>query len=765
MNKRFDVNGMSCSACQANVTRTVSKLNGVHSVNVSLLGKSMNVDFDDNVLSEKQIIDAVNASGYSCSLYVNKTLKQIELERQKALKSEGIKVLVGFVLLVCLMFFSMGSMIANYPSMSDPNYGMIMIVDIAIQFVFLIPIIILTFSHFKSGYKSLFKFHPNMDSLVALGSTVSICYGIYSFAMTIVGEATHNHMMVMNNAMNIYIESGAMIPVIVSLGKFLEAKATSKTSSTIASLVDLIPDVATIRKNDELIEIKAEDLSIGDIVIVKPGQSIPCDGIIVKGNSHIDESSITGESKLVSKNIGDNVIGATTNKEGCFEFKATKVGKDMVMSQIIDLVKEASQSKAPISRLADKISLIFVPTVIVLSLITFIVWISLGYSGVLGNDNNPLNLALQLAISVLVISCPCALGLATPVSIMVGTGKGAEKGILIRSAEAFERLNKVDTVVFDKTGTLTKGEMNVTKVICYGNDETDVVATACLLETKSEHPLSRAIISYGKKLGVYSDLEVECNYISGKGVASANFSIGNASLMNDRGVDVSKAIEAASLSNDGYTVLFVEKSKELIGLIAIGDTLKDDSISAVKSIKQMGKHVVMLTGDNKFTANFMAAKLGIDEVFADVLPNQKEEVIDKLQKEGRTVLMVGDGVNDAPSLAKADVGASVGSGTDVAKNSSDIVLMNDSTDDVPFAIRLSKKVVKTIKENLLWAFIYNVILIPLAAGVLYWIKVEPNWFTGSQTHLVLTPMIASLAMSISSITVVLNALRIKLFKK
>ena len=767
MNKRFDVNGMTCSACQANVTRAVERLAGVNTVNVSLLGKSMNVDFDDSLVNENQIIDAVNKAGYSCSLYVNKTLKAIEKERKDALKKKRNKVILSVILLLCLMAFSMGPMIFSYPSMSDPNYGKIMIIDIAIQFAFVIPIIILNFNHFSSGFKSLFHFHPNMDSLVALGSTVSLVYGLYSFIMTIIGEANHDHMMVMNNAMNIYIESGAMIPAIVGLGKYLEEKATLKTSSTIASLVELLPDVATIIKDNKQIEIQSSELKEGDIVVVKPGQTIPCDGIIINGYSHVDESSLTGESRLIKKEINDKVVGATLNKEGSFVFKATSVGKDMVMSQIIDLVKEASQSKAPISRLVDKISLIFVPTVITLSLITFIIWISLGYSGVINDGNtNHINLALQLAISVLVISCPCALGLATPASIMVGTGKGAEYGVLVRSAEAFERLNKVDTVVFDKTGTLTKGEMSVTKIDAFGTEDDFVLKVASELESKSEHPLAKAIVSAAKKRNIDFSLNLKCDYVFGKGVISSNSLIGNLSFMEENSIGCEFAKEQQKdLSNAGYTVLYVAFDKKLIGLIAVGDTLKDDSISAVSKLKEMGKRVVMLTGDNELTAKCIASKIGIDEVYSNVLPNQKEEIIAKLQQEGRKVLMVGDGVNDAPSLAKADVGASVGSGTDVAKNSSDIILMNDSNEDVPFAISLSHKVNKTIKENLLWAFLYNIILIPLAAGVLYWVKVSPNWFTGSQEHLVLTPMIASLAMSFSSITVVCNALRIKLFKK
>lgn len=767
MNKRFDVNGMTCSACQANVTRAVERLAGVNTVNVSLLGKSMNVDFDDSLVNENQIIDVVNKAGYSCSLYVNKTLKAIEKERKDALKKKRNKVILSVILLLCLMAFSMGPMIFSYPSMSDPNYGKIMIIDIAIQFAFVIPIIILTFNHFSSGFKSLFHFHPNMDSLVALGSTVSLVYGLYSFIMTIIGEANHDHMMVMNNAMNIYIESGAMIPAIVGLGKYLEEKATLKTSSTIASLVELLPDVATIIKDNKQIEIQSSELKEGDIVVVKPGQTIPCDGIIINGYSHVDESSLTGESRLIKKEINDKVVGATLNKEGSFVFKATSVGKDMVMSQIIDLVKEASQSKAPISRLVDKISLIFVPTVITLSLITFIIWISLGYSGVINDGNtNHINLALQLAISVLVISCPCALGLATPASIMVGTGKGAEYGVLVRSAEAFERLNKVDTVVFDKTGTLTKGEMSVTKIDAFGTEDDFVLKVASELESKSEHPLAKAIVSAAKKRNIDFSLNLKCDYVFGKGVISSNSLIGNLSFMEENSIGCEFAKEQQKdLSNAGYTVLYVAFDKKLIGLIAVGDTLKDDSISAVSKLKEMGKRVVMLTGDNELTAKCIASKIGIDEVYSNVLPNQKEEIIAKLQQEGRKVLMVGDGVNDAPSLAKADVGASVGSGTDVAKNSSDIILMNDSNEDVPFAISLSHKVNKTIKENLLWAFLYNIILIPLAAGVLYWVKVSPNWFTGSQEHLVLTPMIASLAMSFSSITVVCNALRIKLFKK
>ncbi|HBX25037.1 MAG TPA: heavy metal translocating P-type ATPase, partial [Firmicutes bacterium] len=444
-----------------------------------------------------------------------------------ALKKKRNKVLLSVLLLLCLMVFSMGPMIFSYPSMDDPNYGKIMIIDIAIQFAFIVPIIILNFNHFSSGFKSLFHFHPNMDSLVALGSTVSLAYGIYSFVMTIIGEVAHDHMMVMNNAMNIYIESGAMIPTIVGLGKYLEEKATLKTSSTIASLIELLPDVATIKKNDKQIEIQSSELKEGDIVVVKPGQTIPCDGIVLNGFSHVDEASLTGESKLIKKEKNDKVVGATLNKEGSFEFKATSVGKNMVMSQIIDLVKEASQTKAPISRLADKISLVFVPTVMILSLITFIVWVCLGYSGVIKDNSNHLNLAFQLAISVLVISCPCALGLATPVSIMVGTGKGAEYGVLVRSAEAFERLSKVDTVVFDKTGTLTKGEMTVVTIKPFGVEEDSLLKIASELESKSEHPLARAIVSFAKNKKIEFTSNLLCNYVSGKGVISSNALIGN----------------------------------------------------------------------------------------------------------------------------------------------------------------------------------------------------------------------------------------------
>lgn len=765
MKKKFEVNGMMCAACQANVDRAVSKLEGVNTVNVSLLAKNMVVDFDENKVTDSTIMEAVSAAGYSCQVFVNESIKKIQEKRAKALRIRRNKLILSIILLVCLMVFSMGPMLIGYPTMDDPNYELITFLDVTFQFIFLAPIIVLNWHHFVSGYKSLFKLHPNMDSLVALGSTVSTIYGIYAYVMIIIGWASHNHMMVMDYSMIIYIESAAMIPTFVSIGKYFEAKATQKTTASIAGLMALTPETAFVMKNGEPVEVATETLAEDDIVMVKPGQSIPADGVIVEGYSNVDESSLTGESVPVYKTIGDKVIGATTNKEGSFLFRVTSVGKDTAIGKIIGMVEQASESKAPIARLADRISLVFVPVVIGISLITFVIWMILTGLGHAGSNHPDVNLAFQLAVSVLVISCPCALGLATPVAIMVGTGKGAENGILIKSAEAFERIEKVDYVLFDKTGTLTTGKMTLNEVVALSMSENDLISRSAALEYKSEHPLSKAIVEYAKEKDIPFVENAEFDYVPGQGVYASDFAIGNGLLMSNRGIDVSDVAERFNeMSNRGQTVLYVADKGKIAGLLGVGDSPKDNSIDAVLALKKMGKQVAIVTGDNKITAASMAKKLGVDVVYSEILPDEKEKIVDSLQKDGHCVAMVGDGINDAPALTKANVGIAIGAGTDVAIESSDIVLVRNDPKDVVSAIELSHKIVKNIKENLSWAFLYNILLIPLAAGALYAIHVSPNWFTGSQEHLVLTPMIGSLTMSLSSITVVLNALRLRLFK-
>ena len=765
MKKKFDVSGMMCAACQANVTRVVAKLNGVSIVNVSLLAKNMVVEYDESIVSEQQIMDAVTTIGYGCSIFVNESIRKIQAKREAVLKKQRNKLILSVILLLCLMVFSMGPMIFGFPKMDDPNYAMLMFIDVTMQFIFLVPIVILNWHHYSSGYKGLIKLHPNMDALVALGSTASTIYGIYAYVMIVVGWASGNHGMVMEHAMNIYIESAAMIPTFISLGKYFEARATQKTTASIAGLMALTPETAFLMRGDEPVEVPCESLQEDDLVMVRPGQSVPTDGIIVEGTSSIDESAITGESMPVYKKTGDRVIGATVNQEGSFIFRVTSVGKDTTIAKIIALVEEASESKAPIARLADKISSVFVPAVIGISLLTFAVWMILSGVGIVGEKAPDVNLAVQLAVSVLVISCPCALGLATPVAIMVGTGKGAENGVLIKSAEAFERMEKVDYVLFDKTGTLTTGKMVLKKIVSFGIDENELLSKAASIESKSEHPLSKAVVEEAKQRGLDFKAPAQFEYIPGLGVSDGQLHIGNRALMEKYGVDVEPAKdEFENLSNQGLTVLYAAENGQLIGLFAIGDSAKQSAALAIKRLHEMGKKVAILTGDNKITAKAIADELGVDEFYAEVLPDQKEGIVDELQKQGHIVAMVGDGINDAPALTKADIGIAIGAGTDVAIESSDIVLVRNDPLDVVSAIELSHKVTKNVKENLAWAFFYNILLIPLAAGVLYGVHVPPNWFTGSQEHLVLTPMIGSIAMSISSVTVVLNALRLRLFK-
>ena len=759
MKKKYNVTGMMCASCQANVDHAVKKIDGVTSVNVSLLANNMVVDFDESKVSDENIINAVENVGYGASPFVNESLKKIQEKKRKELRARLTRLIFSLCLLALLMVVSMGGMMlheyGHWPSMDDPNFSLIAFLEVTLQILILIPIIIINFNYFTSGFKSLFKLHPNMNSLIALGSAISALYSLYSYVMLIVAWTNKDVSQVHLHYMNLYFEAAAMILVFVSIGKYFEKRATNKTTESITDLMALTPDTAYVIRNGEEVEVQTESLLIDDIVVVKPGQSIPTDGVILDGYGDIDESTITGESLPIHKSKGDKVIGATINKNGSFTFKVTSVGKDTTISQIIGLVEKASESKAPMARLADKISLIFVPTVIGLSIITFVVWMILTNLNIvpLAATRTPLSLSLRFAITVLVISCPCALGLATPVAIMVGTGKGAENGILIKSAEAFEGLEKVDTVLFDKTGTLTKGEMSVRSIKVYEGDETSLLKKAAAVEIHSEHPLSKAVVAEAKKQNIKFSESKGFEYVPGLGVEGDGISIGNASLMKNNGVDITKAEEDfRALSTQGWTPLCVAEKGSLVGLIAIGDEIKNNSKSAIKSLQNLGKKVAIVTGDNKVTAMAIAKALGVDEVYAEVLPGDKEEIVSRLQKEGHKVAFVGDGVNDAPALTRADIGIAIGAGSDIAIDSADIILVRSDPLDVVSAIELSHKVVLNIKENLGWAFFYNILLIPLAAGVLY-------------PYVIMQPMYGSIAMSISSVTVVLNALRLRLFKR
>lgn len=768
MKKKYEIGGMMCAACQANVTRAVSKLDGVIHVNVSLLGKNMVVDFDPSKIDDATITEAVVSSGYSCSIFVNETIANINKKREQNLRKTRKKLVLSLIFLVVLMVFSMGPMIPFFMEKihASPYSGLISILNVTAQILLLFPIILLNLGHYVSGFRSLAKGHPNMQTLVALGSSVSIVYGLYIYAMMVVSHLQGDAMAVMNYSMNIYFESAAMIPVFISLGKYFEAKATNKTTASIASMMALVPETAIVYRNETEVEVQTEEIDAGDIVVVKPGMAIPVDGEIVFGHASIDESAISGESLPVYKKVGDRVIGGTVNQEGSFRFKVTSVGKDTTLAKIISLVEEASDSKAPIARLADKISSIFVPTVLFISLLTFGLWMLLSGLGVVGESRPDWNLSLQLGVSVMVISCPCALGLATPVAIMVGTGKGAENGILIKSAEAFETACKVDYVLFDKTGTLTKGEMKLHRIVSFGESENEILSRVASVETLSEHPLSVALVKEAKdrnlRIGACTDFE----QIPGKGVKGNGLLIGNRALIVENGLDVSSLNDMfETLSSEGDTVLYAANEGKVIALFAIGDEVKDNAREAVERLHQKGVQVAMVTGDNRVTAKAIADKLGVDEVYAEIVPEEKEHIVEELKKRGHRVCFVGDGINDAPALTAADVGVAIGAGTEIAIESSDIILANSEPNDVVFALDLSRHVVRNVRQNLAWAFFYNAILIPLAAGAFYAIGVTPNWFTGSQSHLVLTPMIGSIAMSLSSVTVVLNALRLRRIKK
>ena len=768
MKKKYEVSGMMCAACQANVDRAVAKLDGVNHVNVSLLGKNMVVDFDAEKVDDQTIIGAVESAGYGCCPFVNETIANLNKKRLQKLQKTRKKLILSLILLAFLMVFSMGPMIPYFMELIHHSgyAGLISILNVTAQIVFLVPILILNAQHYVSGFRSLFKGHPNMQTLVALGSSISIVYGLYIYVAMIVAYSSGDQASTMSYSMNIYFESAAMIPVFISLGKYFEAKATNKTTASIASMMALVPATAIVYRNEEEAEVQTEEINIDDIVVVKPGMAIPVDGVVVYGSASVDESAISGESLPVYKTEGDRVIGGTLNQEGYFRFKVTSVGKDTTLAKIISLVEEASDSKAPIARLADKVSAVFVPSVIAISLFTFVFWMVLTGCGVAGDAHPDWNLSLQLGVSVMVISCPCALGLATPVAIMVGTGKGAENGILIKSAEAFETASSVDYVLFDKTGTLTKGETKLRKIIAYGQSEEAVLAKAYAVEAQSEHPLSLAITKEAKARGYALQECSDFVYVPGRGVTGNGMVIGNKALMEEKNVAIDSYNEDFErLSSEGNTVLYAAENGKIVALLAIGDEAKENAAKAIKDLKNRGIRVAMVTGDNRITANAIANNLGVDDVYAEVLPQEKERIVRQIKEKGHRVCFIGDGINDAPALTSADVGIAIGAGTEIAIESSDIVLANSDPLDVVFALNLSRRVVTNIKENLAWAFFYNLILIPLAAGAFYWVSIAPNWFTGSQSHLVLTPMIGSIAMSFSSVTVVLNALRLRRIKK
>jgi P-type Cu+ transporter len=753
MNQKFSVTGMTCSACSASVEKSVKKVSGVNSVIVNLLGNSMNVEYDSEVTNNDEIISSVVSAGYNASIFIKgsqvKESDKKENKLETELKEMKLRIIVSFVFLIPLFYIAMGHML-KFP-LPDFLHGTKNALTFAfVQFLLVLPITYVNRKYYQIGFKTLFKGHPNMDSLIAIGSGAAIVYGIFAIFQIGYGLGHEDMDLVMTYSMDLYFESAATILALITLGKFLEARSKGKTSEAISKLMDLAPKTAAVVRNGVETEIPLEEVIIDDIIVVRPGQSIPVDGVIIEGSSAVDQSALTGESIPVEKNVGDKVIGATINKSGYFKFKAQKVGDDTTLAQIIQLVEDANSSKAPIAKLADKISGIFVPAVIVIAIVSTIVWLLTGAS---------FDFALSIGIAVLVISCPCALGLATPVAIMVGTGKGATNGILIKSAEALEIAHKIGTVILDKTGTITEGKPKVTDIyMAEGIAETEFIQIAASIEKPSEHPLAEAILDHAKSKGVEIKEINDFKAISGRGIIAkidnTTYYSGNAALMRENNLLAEDMLKKSDgFAEDGKTPLFFAREDKILGIIAVADVVKPTSKKAIEEFKAMGIDVVMLTGDNAKTAEAIRKQLDINKVVAEVLPQDKESEVRRIQGTGKKVAMIGDGINDAPALARADVGIAIGAGTDIAIESADIVLMKSDLLDGVTAIQLSKATIKNIKENLFWAFFYNTIGIPLATGIFYSLL---NWK--------LNPMFAAAAMSLSSVCVVTNALRLKLFK-
>lgn len=747
MNKKYKVTGMTCSACSSRVEKCVGKLDGVNTVSVNLLTNSMQIDFDESKLTEEKIADSVTQAGYGMEIPTGKSEKKEEKEDivEKNIENMKKRTIWSFIFLIPLMYVAMGHM-AGLP---QPSFlrGDANAVSFALtQLLLCIPVLYINRAYFERGFRSLIHGAPNMDTLISVGSGASLIYGIFAIYRMGYGLGTQNMELVHRYLHDLYFESAVMILALINIGKYLEARSKGKTSEAIQKLMDLAPKTALVERNGQVVEIAAEDMLTGDILQVKPGSSIPADGVVIEGRTSVDEAAITGESMPVEKKEGDTVTAATLNKTGFIRMRAARVGQDTTFSQIIRLVEEASSSKAPIARMADKIAEIFVPTVMGIALLTGIVWLLMGAE---------FEFVLSCAIAVLVISCPCALGLATPVAIMVGTGKGAENGILIKSGEALEITHNVQSVVLDKTGTITEGKPVVTDIISFGMSENKILEISAALEKKSEHPLAEAVLLKAKGM----ELPNAENFaaIPGKGITAKIqgniYYAGNQKLMQEQGISCEKALSSMEkLSKEGKTPLILADEKRVFGIIGVADVVKPTSAKAIQELKKLGIQVIMLTGDNARTAKAIQKQLDIDTVIAEVLPQDKEREISRLQEEGKTVAMVGDGLNDAPALARADVGIAIGAGTDVAIESADIVLMKNDLQDVATAIELSKAVIRNIKENLFWAFFYNVCGIPLAAGVLY-----PVF------GLKLSPMFGAAAMSLSSLFVVSNALRLRFF--
>lgn len=737
----FKITGMTCAACSSAVERVTRKMEGVSESNVNLTTALLTITYDEEKVSPEAIIKKVNRAGFGAELFVEKTKKEKKEEEensQEAVRKTKHRLITNIILSIPLLYICIGHMLPitlPLPAFMDMHHAPLAFA--LIQMVLTIVVLINGRKFYIVGFKSLLKGHPNMDSLVAIGTGSAF---LYSFVMTlsIPSNSASVH--------NLYYESAAVVVTLVMVGKYMEGRSKNKTSEAIRKLMELAPDTAIVLRNGEQIEVPVEQVSVNEMILVKPGSRIPLDGIVVEGSTSVDESMLTGESIPVEKGVNDEVIGGSVNYQGAVTVKVTHVGSDTTLAKIVKMMEDAQGKKAPISKLADTVAGYFVPAVMAIAVIAAIVWLLLG---------KDITFVLTIFVSVLVIACPCALGLATPTAIMVGTGLGANHGILIKSGEALEISHKVDAVVLDKTGTITEGKPAVTHIISHQISENELLQIAASCEQVSEHPLGQAIVNDAKEKGMELLKVIDFQSITGQGIEATLedkiYYIGNKKLCVEQGIDFKEyEQEAMEIANKGQTPMFVGCNGKVVGIVCVADTLKETSAAAIRKIKDLGIEVYMLTGDNKLTANYIGEKVGVDHVIAEVLPNDKASVVEQLQNEGKCVMMVGDGINDAPALVQADVGVAIGSGSDIALDSSDVVLMKSDLNDVYKAIKLSKATIRNIKQNLFWAFFYNLCGIPLAAGALYPIN-----------GMLLSPIIGGLAMSFSSVCVVSNALRLR----
>ena len=741
--KTFNIEGMTCASCAQTIEKATQKLRGVNLSSVNLATEKLVVEYDPGMVNLTDIIKAVMDSGYEAheEVATADTVDQDKEKKQKEIKSLWNRFLISALFTAPLLYIAMGHLV-NAPLPDFINPMMNPEAFAIVQLVLTLPVVVVNSKIYRNGFKALSKGHPNMDSLISLGTSAAFLYGVFATVMIFRGEVAY--------ANELYYETAAVILALIVLGKYLEILTKGKTSEAIKKLMGLAPKTALVVRNGKESEISIDEVVVGDIIVVRPGGKMPVDGVVIEGLTSVDESMLTGESIPVEKSVGDAIIGASINKNGTIRYKATKVGKDTALSQIIKLVEDAQGSKAPIAKMADIISGYFVPIVIAIAILSAIAWYFAGQTGVF---------ALTIAISVLVIACPCALGLATPTAIMIGTGKGAEHGVLFKSGTALETTHKLNTIVFDKTGTITEGKPKVTDIItAEGISETDLLTLSASAEKGSEHPLGEAIVNSAEEKGLAFLKTETFNAIPGHGIEvtinGQHLLLGNKKLMDERHIGLGNLASASdALASQGKTPMYIAKDGKIAGIIAVADTVKESSLRAIKKLHKMGIEVAMITGDNKRTAEAIAKQVGIDRVLSEVLPEDKANEVKKLQDEGKKVGMVGDGINDAPALAQADVGIAIGSGTDVAIESADVVLMRSDLMDVPTAVELSKSTIRNIKENLFWAFAYNILGIPFAMGVVY-------AFGGP----LLSPVIAAAAMSFSSISVLLNALRLKGFQ-